>query len=170
MNPSNVLRRSAALVAIVFCTTAQGTRPGAQGQGAVADPARWPVASSPAALTDARTEAMADALLKQLTVEEKVGQVVQADISSVKPDDLKTYPLGSVQAGGNSSPGNNERSPASAWVALLREFRAANKAYWGNRAAIPIMFGVDAVHGHSNIVGATIFPHYNEGDAVCPSR
>jgi len=128
MNPSNVLRRSAALVAFVFCATAQGTRPGAQGQGAVANPARWPAASSPATLMDPRTEAMVDALMKQLTVEEKVGQVIQADISSVKPDDLKTYPLGSVQAGGNSSPGNNERSPASAWVDLLRAFRAANQA------------------------------------------
>jgi beta-glucosidase len=97
--------------------------------------------------------------MKQLTLEEKVGQVIQADITSIKPEDLKTYPLGSVQAGGNSSPNSDERAPASEWVKLLREFRAANKAYWGNREAIPIIFGIDAVHGHNNIVGATIFPH-----------
>jgi len=108
---------------------------------------------------DPKTEAMATALLQQMSVEEKVGQVIQADLTSIKPEDLKTYPLGSVEAGGNSSPNNDERSPASAWVALLREFRAANKAYWGKRPAIPIIFGIDAVHGHSNIVGATIFPH-----------
>jgi beta-glucosidase len=124
-----------------------------------AHPSLWPVAHSPAALADKATEATVARLMKQMTVEEKVGQVIQADITSIKPEDLKTYPLGSVQAGGNSSPNSDERAPAAEWVKLLREFRAANKAYWGQREAIPIIFGIDAVHGHSNIVGATIFPH-----------
>jgi len=119
----------------------------------------WPVAHSPAVLADKATEATVARLMQQMTLEEKVGQVIQADITSIKPEDLKTWPLGSVQAGGNSSPNNDERAPAAAWVQLLRDFRAANKAYWGQREAIPIIFGIDAVHGHSNIVGATIFPH-----------
>jgi beta-glucosidase len=97
--------------------------------------------------------------MKQLTLEEKVGQVIQADINAIKPEDLRKYPLGSVQAGGNSSPNADERAPASEWVRLLREFRAANAAYWGQREVVPIIFGIDAVHGHSNIVGATLFPH-----------
>ncbi|MFL6618171.1 MAG: glycoside hydrolase family 3 protein [Povalibacter sp.] len=131
----------------------------ASSPASTAHPALWPVAHSPAALVDKTTEDAVARLMKQMTVEEKVGQVIQADITSIKPEDLKKYPLGSVQAGGNSSPNNDERAPAAEWVKLLREFRAANKAYWGQRETIPIIFGIDAVHGHSNIVGATIFPH-----------
>ncbi|HWW12152.1 MAG TPA: glycoside hydrolase family 3 protein, partial [Brevundimonas sp.] len=126
-------------------------------QSATADPSAWPVAASPTAITDARTEAMIDGLLARMTIEEKVGQLIQADIGSITPGDLATYPIGSILAGGNSAPGANERAPLADWVALSRAFRqaAANRA----GAAIPLMFGIDAVHGHNNIVGATLFPH-----------
>jgi beta-glucosidase len=159
MNPQAVSRRSLALLSFAITVVALVGTARAANESAVAHPDKWPVAASPKTLTDAKTEEMAVALLKGLTVEEKVGQVIQADISSVTAEDLKTYPLGSVEAGGNSSPNNDERSPASAWVALMRELRAANKTYWGKRPVVPIIFGIDAVHGHSNIVGATIFPH-----------
>jgi beta-glucosidase len=149
-----------AILTIVSASVPMAAVPASAGPPqATAHPELWPQAASPQALTDAQTEAKVAQLMKQLTLEEKVGQVIQADITSIKPEDLKTYPLGSVQAGGNSSPNSDERAPASEWVKLLREFRAANKTYWGNREAIPIIFGIDAVHGHNNIVGATIFPH-----------
>ena len=124
--------------------------------GAV-DTARWPASRSPAAMTDASTEAYVTDLLSRMTLEEKVGQVIQADIGSITPADLARYPLGSILAGGNSAPGADERAPAAAWVALAREFRAAAAARPGAR--IPLMFGIDAVHGHNNVVGATLFPH-----------
>jgi beta-glucosidase len=123
----------------------------------VAAPAAWPVAASPAAITDARTEALIDGLLARMTLEEKVGQLIQADIGSITPADLATYPIGSILAGGNSAPGADERAPLANWVALSRAFRAAAANRPG--AAIPLMFGIDAVHGHNNIVGATLFPH-----------
>ena len=63
-----------------------------------ANPANWPHASSPDAMSDARTEAFVAELLSRLTVEEKVGQTIQADIASIKPEDLLTYPLGSILA------------------------------------------------------------------------
>lgn len=124
--------------------------------GAV-DLSRWPVSRSPAAMTDARTEAFVTALLAQMTLEEKVGQVIQADIGSITPADLARYPIGSILAGGNSAPGGDERAPAAAWVELAREFRAAAAARPGAR--VPLLFGIDAVHGHNNVVGATLFPH-----------
>ena len=96
-------------------------------------------------------------LLARMTVEEKVGQMIQADIGSITPEDLRSYPLGSILAGGNSSPGGNERSTAQAWVELARAFRSANAAREGT--AVPLIFGIDAVHGHNNVVGATVFPH-----------
>lgn len=124
---------------------------------AKADPSVWPQAASPRAMTDARTEAMIDSLLARMTLEEKVGQIIQADIASITPEDLARYPIGSILAGGNSSPDGNERAPLQDWVALSRAFRAAAAARPG--AAVPLMFGIDAVHGHNNIVGATLFPH-----------
>jgi beta-glucosidase len=123
---------------------------------AKANPNAWPAAASPMSITSPATEAAIDALLANMTVEQKVGQLVQADIGSIKPEDLARYPLGSVLAGGNSGPYGDERASAAKWQELVKEFRAASiKA----GAKIPILFGVDAVHGHSNLPGATIFPH-----------
>ncbi len=122
-----------------------------------AHPDLWPQAASPAAMSDAATEAFVTELMSRMTLEEKVGQTIQADIASIKPEDLLTYPLGSILAGGNSSPGGDERASAREWVELAQAFRAAVAQRPGAR--IPMIYGIDAVHGHNNIVGATIFPH-----------
>ena len=126
-------------------------------QAGAVDLSRWPASRSPAAMTDAQTEAFVAALISRMTLEEKVGQVIQADIGSITPADLARFPIGSILAGGNSAPGADERAPAAAWVALAREFRAAAAARPGAR--VPLLFGIDAVHGHNNVVGATLFPH-----------
>jgi len=105
-------------------------------------------------------EAYIDALLSKLTLEEKVGQMIQADIASIRPEDLREYKLGSILAGGNAAPGNNVRAQPSDWLALSEAFARAAQA--GGSAAhvpIPLLFGIDAVHGHARIPGATIFPH-----------
>lgn len=119
----------------------------------------WPAAKSPATITDAATEKRIDALIKKMTVEQKVGQLIQGDISTITPKDLETYPLGSILAGGNSGPNGNERSSAADWAKLVGEFRAVSMKPQANGVAIPIIFGVDAVHGHNNVPGATLFPH-----------
>jgi beta-glucosidase len=120
------------------------------------DPA-WP-ALPPAGLVDAKTEARITEIMSKMTLEEKVGQTIQADISAIKPEDLKIYPLGSILAGGNSSPAGNERSTPDAWLQLSDDFWRASLAR-PSQAKIPLLFGIDAVHGHSNLVGAVIFPH-----------
>ncbi|MDQ8030138.1 MAG: glycoside hydrolase family 3 N-terminal domain-containing protein, partial [Brevundimonas sp.] len=150
------LLTAAALAAVLSGGAATRTM-AQEAPSAVADPAVWPRAASPAALTDAATEARIDALLARMTLEEKVGQLIQADIGSITPADLAVYPIGSILAGGNSAPAGNERAPLADWVALSRAFRQAAADRPG--AAIPLMFGIDAVHGHNNIVGATLFPH-----------
>jgi beta-glucosidase len=124
--------------------------------GAEANVDNWPSAASPSAISDAKTEAEIAAIIAKMTVEQKVGQLIQADISAVKPDDLKLYPLGSILAGGNSGPYGDERASAAKWVQLVGEFRDASRR---TGAGIPVLFGVDAVHGHSNLPEATIFPH-----------
>jgi beta-glucosidase len=123
---------------------------------ATANPRKWPTAASPAALTDEKTERQIGALVSKMTIEQKVGQLIQADISAIKPSDLEAYPLGSILAGGNSGPYGDERADASRWARMVSEYREASRKAG---AGIPILFGVDAVHGHSNLPGATIFPH-----------
>ena len=121
-----------------------------------AHPNMWPVAKSPSAITDASTEARIGQMIAKMSLEEKVGQVIQADISAIKPADLVKYPLGSILAGGNSGPYGDERADAAKWARMVGDYRAASRAAG---AGIPVLFGVDAVHGHSNLPGATIFPH-----------
>lgn len=122
-----------------------------------ADISAWPTSASPAAITDAETEAFITELMSRMTLEEKVGQTIQADISAITPGDLAQYPLGSILAGGNSEPDGDAYAPAQAWLDLAVAFREAAAARGGT--AIPLIFGIDAVHGHNNVVGATIFPH-----------
>ena len=122
-----------------------------------ADPAAWPRAASPDAMSDPATEAFVTDLMSRMTIEEKVGQLIQADISAIKPEELLTYPLGSILAGGNSAPDGNDRATPQAWLELAQAFRAAAAVRPGAR--VPLIYGIDAVHGHNNVVGATIFPH-----------
>ena len=119
----------------------------------------WPKIESPVGLDPAIEKRITD-LMANMTLRHKVGQVIQADIGSITPEDVKTYPLGSILNGGNSAPNGDNRSPASAWVELADEFYEASKeAYTGDVPFIPMIWGTDAVHGHNNIPGATVFPH-----------
>ncbi len=123
------------------------------------DPSIWPAVKSPVGL-DATIEARITDLMSKMTLRHKVGQVIQADIGSITPEDVKTYPLGSILNGGNSAPNGDNRSPASAWVELADAFYEASKeAYSDGVPFIPMIWGTDAVHGHNNIPGATVFPH-----------
>jgi beta-glucosidase len=156
------MRRSALAMTTAFLLAGTATmvvaQPADTGAASV-HPDLWPAAKSPAAITDAATEKRIDTLLKKMTVEQKVGQLIQGDISTITPKDLETYPLGSILAGGNSGPNGNERSSAADWAKLVGEFRAVSMKPQANGVAIPIVFGVDAVHGHNNVPGATLFPH-----------
>ena len=125
----------------------------------VAHPALWPAAHSPG-LVDPKTEAFVTELMSKMSLEEKVGQLIQGDIGSITPDDLPKYPLGSILAGGSSPPiGGDDRAPAKAWLDTARAFRAVSLEARPGHTPIPVMFGVDAVHGDNNVLGATLFPH-----------
>ena len=95
-------------------------------------------------------------LMKTMSIEEKVGQVIQADLDFIKPSDLRDYPIGSVLNGGNTSPRGKLRASPAEWKSLAQEFYKESKK---TGASIPVLWGTDAVHGHSNVFGATIFPH-----------
>ena len=94
-------------------------------------------------------------LLGQMTLEEKVGQMTQAEQDALKePSDVQTYFLGSLLSGGSSDPkaGNS----LNAWTDLYDRVQTLSLK---TRLGVPILYGIDAVHGHSNVLGATVFPH-----------
>ena len=168
MSPSMSLVRNcgAALLLVPFLfaagckeATKEAPPPAAKAEDPAAiHPEIWPSPKWPFA-KDAALEEKVAALLKKMTVEEKVGQVIQGDIASIKPEDMKKYHLGSILAGGGSSPGGNERAPAKEWLKLADEFYAASIDTSNGGVGIPMIWGIDAMHGHSNIVGAVLFPH-----------
>ncbi len=119
-------------------------------------PETWPRADIPA-LPD--VEARVDALLARMTLEEKVGQILQPDIGSVTPADVREYHLGSVLNGGGSAPDGHMQAPASEWLALADAFWEASTDTSDGGAGIPVIWGTDAVHGHNKAFGATLYPH-----------
>ena len=88
-----------------------------------------------------------------MTLREKIGQMTQAEKNSVTPDEVREHGIGSVISGGG---GNPEPNTPDAWCAMVLGFR---RAALESRLGVPLLYGVDAVHGHNNVVGATIFPH-----------
>lgn len=111
--------------------------------------------SVPPAQAAGATEERVAALLQQMTLAEKIGQMTQVDSNALHDKaDIQKYALGSVLSGGGSDPKDNT---AQGWLQLANECQAwAQKT----RLKIPLLYGVDAVHGHNNVVGAVIFPHH----------
>ncbi len=103
----------------------------------------------------ASTSPTVESLINQMTLEEKVGQMTQVEKNSLTPNDVTTYFIGSVLSGGGGVP--NPNTPEK-WVQMVRSFQDAALA---TRLAIPLVYGVDAVHGHNNVKDAVIFPHNN---------
>lgn len=148
---------SAAAISAAAALASQGDSPPQKPSGVV-HPGQWPEVAYPQVITPSG-EAHVQALLASMSVEQKVGQIIQADTDSVTPKDVREFHLGSVLNGGNSGPGGNDLAPARDWLALADAFYAASMDRAPGEPAIPVMWGTDAVHGHSNIVGATLFPH-----------
>jgi beta-glucosidase len=100
-------------------------------------------------------DSQAKALLARMTLDEKIGQMTQADQKFLKdPSDVETLFLGSILSGGDSDP--KEGNSRGAWSDLAATIQGHAKK---TRLQIPLLYGVDAVHGHNNVLGAVIFPH-----------
>ncbi|HVU31518.1 MAG TPA: glycoside hydrolase family 3 protein, partial [Sphingomicrobium sp.] len=116
----------------------------------------WPSASVPA--TDPALEARARSIVAGMTLEQKVGQMTQADIRSITPDDVRHYYIGSILNGGGAWPAMNMHSSVEDWVKLSDAFYRASMST-DMKVKVPVIWGTDAVHGHNNVYGATLFPH-----------
>ncbi|MBI5029913.1 MAG: glycoside hydrolase family 3 C-terminal domain-containing protein [Chloroflexi bacterium] len=94
-----------------------------------------------------------DDLLARMTLEEKIGQMTQVENGSIKPSDVTAKFIGSVLSGGDGAPQPNNQA---AWTKMINDYQAAAVK---TRLGIPLIYGVDAVHGFGGLNGATIFPH-----------
>ena len=105
---------------------------------------------------NAPLDARVSDLLSLMTLDEKIGQMVQADLGCVtNRQDIETYGFGSMLSGGDSKP-PGENNPLN-WLNLVNDMQS-----WAlkTRLHIPLIYGIDAVHGHNDVVGTTIFPHH----------
>ena len=91
-----------------------------------------------------------------MSLDQKIGQMTQPERMHASPAEVKRYHIGSVLSGGGSCPGDNR--PAD-WVAMNDAYWAASMEEDDDHLAIPLLYGVDAIHGNANVLGATIFPH-----------
>ncbi|HEY6047757.1 MAG TPA: glycoside hydrolase family 3 protein [Sphingomicrobium sp.] len=127
---------------------------------ATPDASRWPAAHprNPSARNAAADEALIRRIVAGMTLEQKVGQMTQPNIWSVTPDDVRRYYLGSVLNGGGAWPGNQKHASVADWLALSKAYYDASMST-DIAVKIPVIWGTDAVHGHNNVYGATLYPH-----------
>ncbi|NUO58871.1 MAG: beta-glucosidase [Hamadaea sp.] len=140
--PARLRALVSALAIAAVCAVSTGAASG------IARAAAYPY-QDPSLPTSAR---VAD-LLGRMSLDEKIGQMTQAERGSATPSDVTTYRLGSILSGGGSTPSSNT---PSAWADMVDGFQNGALA---TPLRIPMIYGADAVHGHNNVVGATIFPH-----------
>jgi len=101
-------------------------------------------------------EAQVSALLAKMTLDQKIGQLLQPERQFITPEEVKKYHIGSVLSGGGSVPGENKPQD---WIQMNDAYWAASMEEDEGHLAIPIIYGVDAIHGNTNVIGAVVFPH-----------
>ncbi|WLQ13336.1 glycoside hydrolase family 3 N-terminal domain-containing protein [Hahella aquimaris] len=155
------------VAALTACSSDSNDNDGKDGPGAP-DPVAgvdyintfsdWPAIQS-AIAKDPQIEARIAEIMATMSLEEKVGQMIQPELQHLTPEEVKQYHIGSVLNGGGSWPGTNKHATVQEWLDIADALWEASMDESDGNAAIPIIWGTDAVHGHSNVVGATLFPH-----------
>ncbi len=132
-----------------------GAPPGAPGGSDATAPAALEGGPEASAEPDTPAiEARVSGLLAQMTLDEKVGQMIMVDYGALASlDDITTYALGALLPSGDEAPADNT---PQAWLDLTSSFRPKERA---TRLGIPLIVGIDAVHGDAKVAGATVFPH-----------
>jgi beta-glucosidase len=119
--------------------------------------ADWPHITS-AVKQDPRMEARIKDIVAGMTLAQKIGQMTQPEIKFSTPEDIRKYYIGSVLNGGGSWPQGNKHASAADWVKLADAYYDASVST-DMKVQIPVIWGIDAMHGNSNMYGATLFPH-----------
>ena len=119
--------------------------------------ADWPHIRS-AVAPDAKIEAQVARIVASMNLRQKVGQMTQPEIKAITPDQVREFYIGSVLNGGGSWPGMNKYATPAQWVELADKFYDASMST-DMPIKVPVVWGIDAMHGNSNVHGATLFPH-----------
>jgi beta-glucosidase len=122
-----------------------------------ADSQIWPKASMPIA-RDRGLEVRVRSIVAGMTLDQKIGQMTQPDIRSITPDEVRHYYIGSILNGGGAWPSMNMHAGVEDWLRLSGAFYRASMST-DMKVQVPVIWGTDAVHGHNNVYGATLFPH-----------
>ena len=101
---------------------------------------------------NSEAEQAAKALLETLSLEQKIGQMIQGEIAHVTPDDLRKYGIGSILNGGGSFPSGEKGASIDDWLTLADDYYQASIDTSQGSAGIPVIWGTDAVHGHNNVI------------------
>ena len=158
---SYAILSAAVLLAVQGCnssTKEQVINDNANAELAAKDLSIWPSISS-AVKSDAALERKVQAMLATMTLEQKVAQMIQPEIRDITAEDMRKYGFGSYLNGGGAFPQNNKHATPQDWIALAEEMYQASIDDSLDGSTIPTMWGTDAVHGHNNVIGATLFPH-----------
>ncbi|WP_247663129.1 glycoside hydrolase family 3 N-terminal domain-containing protein [Shewanella sp. MMG014] len=118
----------------------------------------WPELAIPFT-KDAALEKRISDLMATMTLEQKVAQMIQPEIRDITVEDMRTYGFGSYLNGGGAYPNNDKHATPADWIKLAEDMYQASIDDSIDGNAIPTMWGTDAVHGHNNVIGATLFPH-----------
>lgn len=145
------LAATAAAFAVLSLTTATV---GAEAKATLKD---WPKIVSPVANDPAMEKRIAE-IVAGMTLEQKVGQMTQAEIRSVTPGQVRKYYIGSILNGGGAWPEMNRHASVADWARLSAQFYEASMET-DMKTPVPVIWGTDAVHGHNNVFGAVLYPH-----------
>lgn len=118
----------------------------------------WPTIKSEVKL-DPEVEKKVKTILASMTLEQKVAQMIQPEIRDITVEDMRKYGFGSYLNGGGAFPNNNKHSTPEDWIKLAENMYQASIDDSLDGSNIPTIWGTDAVHGHNNVIGATLFPH-----------
>ncbi|KAK3155935.1 hypothetical protein QOZ80_2AG0100640 [Eleusine coracana subsp. coracana] len=142
-----VVLTAAALILLQLCSCVAAAGAGGDGKYVAGGGAKYKDPKQP-------LNTRIDDLLRRMTLAEKIGQMSQIEREKATPDVINKYFIGSVLSGGGSVPA--EKAPPEAWVKMVNEMQGGALS---TRLGIPMIYGIDAVHGHGNVYKATIFPH-----------
>ena len=158
--PSALSASLLAVLALAGCAAGAGAT--ADREAATPAVAQQPLADWPhvdsAIESDPAIEARVRGIVAGMTLAQKVGQMTQAEIKSITPEQVREYYIGSVLNGGGSWPGQDKYATPADWVALADRYYDASMST-DMKVPVPVIWGTDAVHGHNNVIGATLFPH-----------
>ena len=155
-----IIKRTFSITALMLAaiTSSGCSQPSNSASDVTSQKEIWPTIET-GIKSDAQMEQKIADMLKNMTLEQKIAQMIQPEIRNITVEDMRKYGFGSYLNGGGSFPNNNKHATPEDWVELAEKMYQASIDDSLDGSTIPTMWGTDAVHGHNNVIGATLFPH-----------